>query len=492
MAERQIELETWQAEYQRKLVSLDEAAGVIESGHNIFIPSSYTGEMPKAIVARKDELRGVTVELSSPMNDPGWLSPGMEESFEIIVRIYLASARAAHDEGRITFLPYTNGSYFKPYHDNRQGIRDIEVLLMEVSPPDQNGFLSFGANAFQKRNYSGRAGVIIAEIDRHMITTRGDSKIHLSEVDYLVDITAPDLEEQEKERIVGRVRAEKQDAVRQALEYANPRLMRNLLLIIDDQESADIERLFRIDDPGDEIKVIAGHLRTVIRDRDTVQIGVGSISGHMIELGVFDEFEDLGIWSELSAPGMGNLIKRGIVTGKYSTLRPGKAVFASLSGMRGDELRWAHDNPLIELDPAERVVNITNISRIENMVAINNVTQVDLTGQITCETQFGSRLINGPGGQPEFHIGAFLAPGGRAVSLMRSTWGSEKAVSTIVPFLDYGYMVTIPRFFADIVITEYGVAELVGKTHRQRARALIDIAHPDFREELKNAVKDIG
>jgi acyl-CoA hydrolase len=160
--------------------------------------------------------------------------------------------------------------------------------------------------------------------------------------------------------------------------------------------------------------------------------------------------------------------------------------------MRGDEIRWVHDNPLVELHPADHVVNIANISRIENMVAINNVTQVDLTGQITCETQFGPRLINGPGGQPEFHIGAFLAPGGRAVSLLRSTWGAENAVSTIVPFLDYGSMVTIPRFFADIIITEYGVAELVGKTHRERAGELIRIAHPDFRAELEKAVKDIG
>ena len=124
------------------------------------------------------------------------------------------------------------------------------------------------------------------------------------------------------------------------------------------------------------------------------------------------------------------------------------------------------------------------------MVAINNVTQVDLTGQITSETQFGPRLINGPGGQIEFHIGAFLAPGGRAISLLPSTWGDGQ-VSTIVPHLDEGSLVTIPRVFADYVVTEWGVARLAGKTHRERAEELVSIAHPDFRSELSEASKGI-
>ena len=147
-------------------------------------------------------------------------------------------------------------------------------------------------------------------------------------------------------------------------------------------------------------------------------------------------------------------------------------------------------NPLIELYSSDYVVNIANISQVKNMVAINNAIQVDLIGQITCETQFGTRLINGPGGQIEFHIGAFCAPGSRAVTLLPSSWG-EDSVSTIVSQLDQGTMVTIPRAFADTVITEWGVAELVGKTHRERAEELIRIAHPNFREELTEAAKEL-
>jgi 4-hydroxybutyrate CoA-transferase len=192
----------------------------------------------------------------------------------------------------------------------------------------------------------------------------------------------------------------------------------------------------------------------------------------------------------MGAPGMGFLVKRGIATGRYASLHPGKAVMASLGAMQLAEIRWVHDNPLIEQYSSDYVVNIANIVKNKNMVAINNAVQVDLTGQITCESQFGPRLINGPGGQIEFHIGAFSAPGGKAVSLLPSTW-SEGGVSNIVPYMEQGSLVSVPRVFADYVVTEYGVAQLAGKTHRERAEELIRVAHPDFREGLEQAAREI-
>jgi 4-hydroxybutyrate CoA-transferase len=252
----------------------------------------------------------------------------------------------------------------------------------------------------------------------------------------------------------------------------------------------EIEFLLNLDDPNEVTQAIAQNLKSVLRDRDTIQIGVGKPSKYMIELGVFDDLNDLSIFSEMACPGMGFLVKRGIATGRYASLHPGKALFTGLIGFRPEEVLWAQDNPLIELHRSDYVVNIANIVKNKNMVAINNVTQVDLTGQITSESQFGPRLINGPGGQIEFHIGAFLAPGGRAISLMPSTWGDGQ-ISTIVPHLDEGSLVTIPRVFADCVITEWGVARLAGKTHKERAEELIRIAHPDFRDELKEAAKAI-
>jgi len=490
MEQRQRNLDNWQEEYKRKLISLEEAAGMIKSGDHIFIPNGYLGEMPHAIVARRDELRDVQVEVCAPAFDPGWLSPGMEESFEVIVRIFLHLSRQGHDEGRIHFLPYTNGTYFKPYYDNRSGAREIDILLMEVSPPDENGFCTFGQVAWEKRNYTGRAKTIIAEIDTYQIRSHGDTSIHVSEVDYLIDISAPPITEDESNVVAKRFPQEKQDRVREAALLGHPRLLRRALPLIEDLELSDIEVTLNLDEPDEGTKAIANNLKTLLRDRDTIQIGVGKPTKYMIELGVFDDLKDISIFSEMACPGMGFLIRRGIATGRYASLHPGKAVFTGLIGFRPREVLWAHDNPLIELYRSDYVVNIANIIKHNNMVAINNVTQVDLTGQITSETQFGPRLINGPGGQIEFHIGAFFSPGGRAISLMPSTWG-DGAVSTIVPYLNEGSIVTIPRVYADSVVTEWGVAQLAGKTHRERAEELVRVAHPDFRAELKEAALKI-
>ncbi|MBW2622028.1 MAG: acetyl-CoA hydrolase/transferase family protein [Deltaproteobacteria bacterium] len=482
--------EGWQKLYQEKLVSLEEAAGVIKSGDHIFIPNGYTGEMPFAIVARKDELRDVRVEICAPANDPGWLMGEMSESFDMVIRTYLHMARPGHDEGHVHFLPYTVGSYFKPYADNRPGAQSIDVLLMEVSPPDEKGFCTFGSVLWEKRRYAQAARTVIAEIDDYQIRSRGDTAIHISEIDYLVDISSPPITLDESEMVANLFPPEKQDTVRESVLSGNPRGLRRAFDGIMDLEPLDIEILLQIEDPDEETRAIAKHLKPLIRDGDTVQIGVGKPSKYMVELGVLDDRNDLAIFSEMACPGMGFLVKRGIATGRYAALHPGKAVFTGLIGFRRDEVLWANENPLIELHSADYVVNIANIAQNMNMVGINNILQVDLTGQLTCETQFGPRLINGTGGQIEFHIGSFSAPGGRAISLLKSTW-NDGGISTIVPSLEKGSLVTIPRAFADYVVTEWGVAELAGKTHRERAEALIQIAHPDFRDTLTEAARDI-
>lgn len=484
------DLNQWQEKYKEKLVSLEEAARVIKSGDHLFIPNAYTGDMPLALVARKDELKDVQVEICAPLSDPGWLSGEMNDSFKLIIRTFLAAGRTAHDEGNAYFLPYTVGTYFKPYADKRPDMRSIDVLVMEVTPPDQNGFCNFGIVGWEKRRYAQTAKTIIAEVDTHQVRLQGDNTIHVSEIDYLVDITADPLAANEGKSIVDRFPPEKQDLVRDAFMKGNPRTLRRGFELMADLELSEIELLLLLEEPDDVTKAIAKNLKTLIRDNDTIQIGVGKPSKYMVELGVFDDLNDLSIFSEMACPGMAFLVKRGIATGKYASLHPGKAIFTGLIGARRDEHVWADNNPLIELHSADYVANIANIARNKNMVGINNILQADLTGQLTCETQFGSRLINGPGGQIEFHIGAFTAPGGRAISLLKSTF-ADGAISTIQPQLEQGSIVSIPRVFSDYVITEWGIAALAGKTHRERAEALAGVAHPDFRDELMEAAKDI-
>lgn len=490
MNQKKHTLMDWQKLYQQKLVSLEEAAQVIKSGDNVFLPNEYLGVLPYTLVARKDELRDVTVEICTAFFDPGWLQTGMEESFNIIMRCFLYLARAGHDEGRIPFIPVTNGTWLKPYRDNRPLKRDIDVALLVVTPPDKNGFCYFANGIWENRYFAKRAKTVIAEVDSFFVKSHGDTAVHVSEIDYLVDTTTEPLTPDEIEIIATAISPEKRERARESLAVTHPRVFRNVLPMMDQIPVDLIETALNIEEPTDVMKAMATNLKTILSDHDTIQIGTGKHTKHIIELGIFDDLNDLSIFSEMACPGMGNLVKRGIATGKYATLHPGKAVFTSFLGMRQDEALWACDNPLFELYPGDYVINIANVAKNEKMVSINNAVKVDLTGQITCESQFGPRLINGPGGQIEFHIGAFMSKGGKAVTMLPSTYG-EGSISNIAPYFEEGTLITLSRYWADYVVTEYGVASLAGKSHRERAEELINVAHPDFRDELTEAAKAI-
>jgi 4-hydroxybutyrate CoA-transferase len=490
MKQRKLRLDNWQEEYERKLVSPEEAAGVIKSGDNVVLPNEYRGVMPYSLVARKDELHDVTVEICTAFYDPGWLQPGMEKSFNITMRCYLHLARPAHDEGRIPFIPVTNGTWLKTYRDNRPMDRDIDVFMVVVTPPDENGFCYYANGIWESRTFAGRAKTVIAEMDRFFVKAHGDTAIHISEIDYLVDITSEPLTSDEIETIAGVLPPEKRDLAAKKLSVTHPRVFRNILPMINEVSPDLIETALVIETPTDVMKAMAANLKTILRDRDTIQVGTGKHTRHIVPLGAFDDLNDLSIFSEMACPGMGYLVKRGIATGKYASLHPGKAVFTSFLGMEQEEALWAAGNPLFQLYTGDYIINIANIAKNKNMVSVNNAIQVDMTGQITCESQFGPRLINGAGGQIEFHIGAFMSEGGKAVTFLPSTWG-DGTVSNIVPYFEKGTLVTLSRYWADYVITEYGIAQLAGKSHRDRAKALIAIAHPDFRDELTEAAKDI-
>jgi 4-hydroxybutyrate CoA-transferase len=209
-----------------------------------------------------------------------------------------------------------------------------------------------------------------------------------------------------------------------------------------------------------------------------------------VRLGAFAGKQDLGYHGEMTSRGVGWMIRDRQITGKYKTLFPGKAIFSALNGLSSEEVDWASENPKVEIYDTTYVTDPRTIAANDNMVAINNGLTIDLTGQINSESIFGAIPINGPGGQPESHLGAIVSKGGRAVTVMRST-ALKGTVSCIVPQMDAGALVIIPRCYADIVITEFGIARLMGKSLRERADELIAIAHPNFRAELRKEAKKL-
>lgn len=475
----------WRDVYESRLVTAEEAVKTVKSGDTVVIPIFAPRLLLPALFERKDELRDVTVRVMAPGTEPGWFQPGAEGSFTIEFETFIGDfGRFVTDERRGIFLPNLFSLNFKSFDDGRPERRPLDVAFVNVTPPDSHGYCCFGAHLWTKRGLARRATTIIAEVDPTQITTFGDCFVHVSEIDHFVEYTPPvvtmELFREALEGVEPELRPEYESIAAQIdLQRMAPLLPRLKAL-----DPVALKRYFGILEPPDIYSDIAGYLGEVVRDGDTIQLGVGEPGFYMIRLGAFDGKHDLGIHTELGSPDLAKLVERGVANGRRKTIHKRKAVAIAWTGCDDQDLQIIDGNPAFELYDPEYLLNIRTISANDNMVAINNAISVDLVGQINSESTFGGRIINGSGGQPESHIGAILSRGGRAVTLLPST-ALEGAVSRIVPQLETGSMVTIPRFFADTIITEHGVARLWGKNHRQRAEELISVAHPDFRAELR-------
>jgi len=490
----------WRDEYRRKFVSADEAVRGIKSGDRVVFPtSSLPRLLGAALAARKDELKDVTIDYvsASPTAHGIFFEEGMDETFyntTWFIGDYVRTAPTGSDSKRTVYLPGTYSQMMKPF-DERPTERpfQIDAVMVVVSPPDKDGFCSFGAHLWTKRSYCQRARTVIAEVDETQMRTGGMNYIHVSDIDFFVEYTPPMLTDDLKEEMLSQAAP----GVRELVEPIIPRIekARQLetlaFLAMSDLETVrGTLTMMALGEPPAEAPAIVQYVSQLVRDRDTFQIGIGWPSVWVVSLGAFDDKQDLGIYSEMCAPGFGKLVERGIVTGKYKTFHPGKVTVSAFSGCDGEDLEIMENNPVFEQYDTEYVLDLRNISQNDNFVAINNAISVDLTGQINAETGIGARMINGPGGQIETHIGAILSRGGRAITLLPST-ALNGAVSRIVPQLDQGAVVTIPRYFTDFVVTEYGIARLMGKDCRQRAEELIAVAHPDFKAELSKQSREL-
>ena len=434
----------WQEEYKKKLVSADEAASHVKSGDRVvFTPGREALAIGLALASRKEELKGVRIFTASPTFDFGWYDEGWQENFDITIMMPTGVCQEAVDAKRIalnpgTLIPFEEGPDAPP----------PDLLLTEVSEPDERGFCSFGASVWNKRRVIKEAKLKIAEVNPNLIRTYGDNYVHVSEIDYFVEHLsmggAPGTG-----TLAGR-----------AIKETEPYLYK-----------------------------VAQNVSELIKDGDTMQIGVGRTTEPLVRLGIFKGRRDLGWHSEATPGGVISLVREGVINGSRKTLHPGKCVVTTLGGGTKEEMDWASMNPLFMLVDVGYLEDLRVIAAHDNMVAINNSLIIDLSGQIGSES-IGHRFMGVAGGQIPFVYGATLSKGGRSITCMPSTAQNNK-VTRIVPTLPPGTVVTIQRNLADHVVTEYGIARLKGKTLRQRAQELINIAHPDFRAELKKEAEKL-
>ncbi|MFP4642202.1 MAG: acetyl-CoA hydrolase/transferase family protein [Chloroflexota bacterium] len=435
---------SWKEEYKRKFTTAEEAVREIRSGDRVaFTYGREPLALGLALASRKEQLTDVKLFARNPHNDFGWYDPGWEENFKVDVSYVLPLIREKSAERRCD-LVIGGLTGIPPEHPV---ISDVDFLFTEVSPPDDNGVCSFGASVWGKRKAAKHARKVIAEVNNELIRTYGDNSIHISEIDAFVEHIHE--EASENGDLLGR-------EVRQ---------------------------------PGQVEKQIAHHVGTLVRDGDTLQIGVGNASEWLAPLGAFDNRADLGWHSEVTARGIVKLIREGIITGKHKRSHQGKAVAVVIGEGNKQDLEFVHNNPMFELYDADYVLDPRVIAANDNVLAMNSALAIDLTGQIAAES-IGPTMLGGPGGQLAFATGAQLSKGGRFVSVLPST-AKKGSVSRIVPMLEQGTVVTVSRTLADIVVTEYGIAHLRNRSLKERALELISVTHPDFRDKLRTEAEKL-
>jgi len=484
----------WREEYKRKQVSAEEAVKAVKSGDWVYIPIGQRLELlAEALWARRDELRGVKiVQGANPPNYP-WYQAGYEDSFLVVGDQYSGPLfRPLQWERRGDFCPVGYAMTFKGMDDRRPGAPQPDVTFVVVSPPDEHGFCSFGDSLFHKKDLVKRSRTVVAEVNSLLIRTYGDNFVHVSEIDYFVEATPYVPSQEEIDALMAQMppdyRAELEPAMKEM--GTPPHVLwkfRDALPYLSQYPISYIKGVLGMGDIPEHCYAIRDYLRTLINDGDTIQIGTGNTSNPTVRAGLFDGMHDLGLHSEVIPPGVIPLVKEGIFTGKYKTIHQGKVVTPSYwpaTSFNQYDSEYVNENPLFELYSLSYCNNVRTISAHDNMVSIQNAMFVDLTGQIGSETRPGFLLENGPGGTLDWVIGALNSKGGRSIFVLPST-AMGAGVSRIVPMIPEEVMVTVPRAYADFIVTEYGIASLMGKSQRQRAEELISIAHPDFRAELR-------
>ena len=433
----------WRSTFRDRLVSADTAVREVQDGDLIRLPM---GPVPAtllgALARRRQTLRGVRLLQGATRHAHPWASgdPGYTEHVQFVTDFISAYIREGMDTRHTDFAVTDYSVASRVVEDGRRDGWTPDVFMALVSEPDTDGYVSFGFSLWHSKSLLRAARRAIAEVGQPgtVLRPRGDARVHLSEFDLLVDQT----------------------------ELPAPVVVPEL----------SPERI-------DVTEVIGAYVSTLVRDGDTIQIGTGTLSSCMG--GYLTEKNDLGLDSEILVASAVDLVKRGVATGRHKAYRPGVATASFI--VPGADFAFCDDNPQIELHAIEWCNNLPRIAGIANLVTINQAAMIDLTGQVASES-IGPAMYTGPGGQLVWTMGALYAPGGRAIHVLPST-ARNGQVSRVVAHLTPGTIVTVPRTFVDFVVTEFGMANLQGLTQRERALALIELAHPEFRDELHAAAR---
>lgn len=420
----------WRSYYKEHLMSAEQAVTYIKNGDRVI--NSHLGGAPlpiiDAMVKNAEAYQGV--EISSMLTSDG--QPYADEAYKdnfhcntwFIGKNTAKALAAGYGDLTISHfseVPHVIRNYMKP-----------DVALIQVSPPDEHGFVSMGLSTDYMMCAAKMARTVIAEVNKQCPRVFGDTMLHVTEIECFVETD------------------------RELPEAAVP--------TITETEEA-----------------IGRNCAELVEDGACLQLGLGAIPDAV--LAYLKDKKELGVHSEIIGDGVMNLIEEGIITGSRKELHKGKVVATSLHGSR-ELFRYCNDNPLIELYPVDYTNDPRIIAQHSKMVSINSCVEIDLTGQV-CSEAVGPRQISGIGGQVDFVRGAKMSEGGRSIIACYAT-AKKGTISKIVAALKPGTPVTTSRADIDYVVTEFGIAQLRGKSLRERAKALISVAHPDFREQLKD------
>lgn len=413
-------------------VTAEEALSVVQSGQRVFVHGSACTPiyMLHKLAEQAPRLRDVELVSISMYGEVEVEKPQYAENFHINSQFVSDSIRQAVNEGRADYIPVFLSEIPVLF---KQRILPLDVAIVSVSPPDRHGFCTLGPSVDIGRSAVNAAQYVIAQVNPQVPRTHGDGMIHVSNFHAMVFQDAP------------------------------------LQEVIFGKEVGEVELQIG--------RIVSG----LVEDRSTLQMGIGSIPDAVLRC--IGDHKDLGVHTEMFSDGLIDLMEKGVVTNNYKKIHPGKTVAGFAIGSRR-LYDYIDDSPAFSFLDINYVNDPTNIKRNDRVVAINSAIEVDLTGQI-CADSIGTMHYSGVGGQMDFMRGAAISKGGKPIIALTSR--TKKGLSRIVPMLKPGAGVVTTRAHVHFVVTEYGAVDLFGKNLRQRAHALISIAHPDDREMLEKA-----